>query len=307
MIINLPNLGTETTILGLHNQMGILMKHRRIIIVAACIVFLLSVPACNVKSKYQTRSFLPDDKVAEIESEYFPTVEETPEEIVESDFLPGANGVAFTVNGIPVQASDVRELYDYYLTYKSDPPEVLKVQAATDWIAIAAVMSKWPDKIAPAVSRLNDLKSIAEAGAGFDYLIVENSMEPGSDENAGLLPKFMRGQMAPTFEMHAFQAEVGEIVGPFPTYYGWHLLKIEERDDSDPDNIRLTGRHLLLFHGLDPDNANEIRSNVTAWTTTAQVILVVEEMAEVLPKFAYTLYDPDQAPPDNETIPEVTE
>ena len=43
---------------------------------------------------------------------------------------------------------------------------------------------------------------------------------------------FRRGQMAPKFESTAFTSPVGELVRPFQTEFGWHVMFVNERTDN---------------------------------------------------------------------------
>ena len=44
--------------------------------------------------------------------------------------------------------------------------------------------------------------------------------------------EFTRGQMVKEFENAAFDAEIGDIVGPVKTQFGYHLIKVEAKNDA---------------------------------------------------------------------------
>lgn len=52
-----------------------------------------------------------------------------------------------------------------------------------------------------------------------------------SGQNGGDLGEFGRGQMIKEFEEAAFAAEVGQIVGPVKTQFGYHLIKVEAKNE----------------------------------------------------------------------------
>ena len=53
-----------------------------------------------------------------------------------------------------------------------------------------------------------------------------------SGQQGGDLGNFTRGQMVPEFDAAAFTAEVGHIVGPVKTQFGYHLIRVEEKNES---------------------------------------------------------------------------
>lgn len=53
-----------------------------------------------------------------------------------------------------------------------------------------------------------------------------------SSEKGGDLGEFKRGQMVPEFENAAFDAEIGKVVGPVKTNFGYHLIKTEKKTEK---------------------------------------------------------------------------
>ncbi|MDL2311206.1 peptidyl-prolyl cis-trans isomerase, partial [Peptostreptococcaceae bacterium OttesenSCG-928-C18] len=67
-----------------------------------------------------------------------------------------------------------------------------------------------------------------ENGKAFEEAAFEFSTCP-SKEKGGSLGQFARGQMVPEFEEAAFAANVGELVGPIKTQFGYHIIKVDEK------------------------------------------------------------------------------
>lgn len=60
----------------------------------------------------------------------------------------------------------------------------------------------------------------------------KNFLHALPDREAGDLGEFGKGQMVKEFEDAAFAAEIGHVVGPVKTQFGYHLIKVEEKKDA---------------------------------------------------------------------------
>ncbi len=83
-----------------------------------------------------------------------------------------------------------------------------------------------------------DLLEQARSGADWEVLAAEHTTDEAGKANGGDLGWFARGRMVEPFEAAAFAGEVGDIVGPVQSEFGWHLIEIlghEDRELSDSD------------------------------------------------------------------------
>jgi peptidyl-prolyl cis-trans isomerase C len=86
-----------------------------------------------------------------------------------------------------------------------------------------------------------ELKKRIDAGEDFSALAEEYSECP-SKKRGGDLGWFGKGSMVRPFEVAAFSAEEGAVVGPVKTEFGWHLIYVYEiQDDIDPNAGPPTG------------------------------------------------------------------
>ncbi|MBE6877780.1 MAG: peptidylprolyl isomerase [Ruminococcaceae bacterium] len=65
----------------------------------------------------------------------------------------------------------------------------------------------------------------------FEAMAREHSI-CGSAAKGGSLGTFGRGQMVKEFEDAAFSAEIGAVVGPVKTQFGYHLIKVEDKTEA---------------------------------------------------------------------------
>lgn len=86
-----------------------------------------------------------------------------------------------------------------------------------------------------ALDKIKEIKTRASApGADFGKLAAETSDDTASKVDGGNLGTFQRGMMVPEFEKAAFALKVGEISEPVKTQYGYHLIKVEKHQESQP-------------------------------------------------------------------------
>lgn len=68
-----------------------------------------------------------------------------------------------------------------------------------------------------------------DSGETFEAIARQVSLCP-SGENGGDLGFFDRGQMVKEFEDACFSAEVEDVVGPIKTDFGYHIIKITDKN-----------------------------------------------------------------------------
>jgi peptidyl-prolyl cis-trans isomerase D len=71
-----------------------------------------------------------------------------------------------------------------------------------------------------------------ESGEPFEKVAAEVSEDPGSRGSGGDLGFFARGQMVKDFEDAAFALSPGQMSGPVKTDFGFHLIRVEERQEA---------------------------------------------------------------------------
>lgn len=90
---------------------------------------------------------------------------------------------------------------------------------------------------AAALQEIEKIKKEIEEGRDFAEAAGEYSEDPGSKIKGGDLGFFAHKQMVEPFSDAAFGAEMGEVVGPVQTTYGYHLILVEEKRDAGTDSL----------------------------------------------------------------------
>lgn len=86
------------------------------------------------------------------------------------------------------------------------------------------------DKVDAAKAKIDGYLAEINGGLDFGEAAKKYSEDTGSAETGGVLDPFAKGEMVTEFSDAAFSAKVGDIVGPVRTEFGWHLIKIEQRE-----------------------------------------------------------------------------
>jgi peptidyl-prolyl cis-trans isomerase C len=81
-----------------------------------------------------------------------------------------------------------------------------------------------------ALAKVQSIRKRLEAGEDFATVAKSESDDTGSAANGGDLGTFRHGQMVAAFEQAAFALEPGKISEPVKTPFGFHLIKVEQKE-----------------------------------------------------------------------------
>ena len=84
--------------------------------------------------------------------------------------------------------------------------------------------------LVPSETDCNTLKNQIENGDDFAEIAKQHSKCP-SGRQGGALGEFSPGQMVKEFDEVVFSGEIGKVLGPVKTQFGYHLIEITNRTD----------------------------------------------------------------------------
>jgi peptidyl-prolyl cis-trans isomerase D len=151
------------------------------------------------------------------------------------DGVPETRKVAYFAlkpTDVPGGATPVtnQQVEQYYQQHQKDfqVPEEVKVRH----ILIKVPTGADAKTDAAAKQKAEDLLKQIKAGGDFDALAKANSDDPGSKDQGGELGMIQRGVTVPAFEQAAFALQPGQVSDLVKTQFGYHILKVEEKQTA---------------------------------------------------------------------------
>jgi peptidyl-prolyl cis-trans isomerase SurA len=176
----------------------------------------------------------------------------------------------------------VRTRFGYHIIKINDiRPTIGRIKASH--ILLLTNKNMTPDRLKETKDKIeliyNDLKN----GADFAELASKYSEDRGSAKSGGELPWFGSGRMVPEFEAVVTSLKKGNISEPFRTQYGWHIVKLTDREvpgtfDEERNNI---AEKLSKTIGGEFARNKEIKKFIKQ-NTTSEDIDAVNNLAPII-------------------------
>ena len=83
----------------------------------------------------------------------------------------------------------------------------------------------------------NEVKAQLDEGKDFAELAAKYSTDSSNAQIGGELGFFGRGDMVEAFEEAAFSLEINEISGPVKTEFGYHIIKVTDRQEAQEASL----------------------------------------------------------------------
>lgn len=168
-----------------------------------------------------------------------------------------------------------------------------------------------PEDTLAAYERMAAILDSINQGIDFGELAIRNSEDPSARATnqpgyKGHLGFFTTGQMVPEFENMAYTTQVGEVSPIFRTQFGYHILKVHNRQQAVP-NIRVS--HIMITpRGSDSTSTQEaisklqeIKNRIEAGEDFDQLAREYSEHPQSAQRGGdigwFSYYRPEMAPP----------
>jgi peptidyl-prolyl cis-trans isomerase C len=159
-----------------------------------------------------------------------------------------------------IEAADIQKYYD---THKGEFERIkarhILIRAQGSPLPVRPGQKDLPE--ADALAKAQDIRKKIEAGGDFGELARAESDDTTSGPLGGDLGFFGHNQMVPPFEEAAFAMKAGELSQPVKTPFGYHIIKVDERE-----NKTLAEMKPEIEKRLRPEMAQKIMTDLQAKT-----------------------------------------
>ncbi|MDO3412903.1 peptidylprolyl isomerase [Saccharibacillus sp. CPCC 101409] len=105
----------------------------------------------------------------------------------------------------------------------------------------------------------DEVKAKLDKGEDFAALAKEYSEDPGSAENGGLYEDQPVSNWVEEFKKATLEQKVGVVGDPVKTEYGYHIIKVEKRNDTLNDEVKESVRSALASTKLNEFMENDLK------------------------------------------------
>jgi len=126
-------------------------------------------------------------------------------------------------------------------------------------VNVSHILVRFPNNYTPedtleAYNKIMQIRERILAGEPFEEVARETSEDPSAASNGGNLRWFTAFRMVYDFENACYNSPVGVVSQPFKTYYGYHIIKV---NDKRPSRGQIKLAHIMIR--ASRDNEDEVK------------------------------------------------
>ncbi len=141
------------------------------------------------------------------------------------------------VKSVKIEEADLKAYYDAHKSeFESVKARHILIRFKGSAVPLRTGQKELSDE--EALAKANEIRKQLAAGGDFISLAKAESDDSGSGANGGDLGNFKHGQMVGEFEKAAFALPVGQISEPVKTQFGYHIIKVEEKQSKTLDETK---------------------------------------------------------------------
>jgi parvulin-like peptidyl-prolyl isomerase len=134
--------------------------------------------------------------------------------------------------GLSVTDAEVKEYYDNNITTDFTVPEQVKVSHILIQFKTAEGQEPTDTEKKEAYDKIVEIDKKLKNGEDFEKLAIAYSEDTESAKNGGDIGFISKGQTVQEFESAAFSLETGQVSSIIETTYGYHILKVTDKQQS---------------------------------------------------------------------------
>lgn len=143
------------------------------------------------------------------------------------------------------QVSDSAVSDDEIRTYYTAHPDSFRTPEMSELYFVRLEIKETPGDIQKYYDEMKAIRErLVNGVSSFENEAYDESDDDVSAENGGDLGWFKRGTMVPVFDSAAFNTPVGTITEPIRSTFGFHIIKVEDKRQTDSTE-EVHARHIL--------------------------------------------------------------
>ncbi|CAN5254616.1 hypothetical protein BH23GEM4_BH23GEM4_07760 [soil metagenome] len=155
------------------------------------------------------------------------------------------------------------EIEAYYEAHQDEFTRPAEARAAVAYLSKGTTTTD----SARALRRVREVREELVGGADFAEVARRESADSASRDAGGELGTFGRGQMTPAFEEAAFSLPSGEISQPIQTPFGYHLIRVAEREGD-----QVTASHILIPFARSEEETDRLYARADSLEALAEEV-----------------------------------